>query len=196
MLNIYGTPFSVHTRKVIVAAIYKGLAYDVVPVVPVIHGNPPPNWRALSPAGLIPAITDGDFTLSDSTAIGTYLDQMYPQKPLYPSPARERALTLSLEAFAGDKLFREVVRPLLHERFIGPKIHKRPTNEDVVQRVLNESLPEVFGALDRTAGNGYLVGGQLSMADVAVVSNLLNFDYAGFDLDRSRSGRACGVVSR
>ena len=196
MLNIYGAPFSAHTRNVIVAAMHKGLAYDVVPVIPIIPGNPPPNWRALSPAGLIPVITDGDFTLSDSTAIGTYLDQTYPQKPLYPSQARERALTLSLEAFAGDKLFREVVRPLLYERFIGPKIHKRPANEDVVQRVLNESLPDVFGVLDRAAGNGYLVGGRLSMADVAVVSNLLNFDYAGFDLDRGRYARLAALFDR
>ncbi len=48
MLKIYGVPISVDTRKVIVAAIAKGLAHEVVPVVPVIPGNPPPNRRELS----------------------------------------------------------------------------------------------------------------------------------------------------
>ena len=55
MLRIYGVPISVHTRKVIVAAIAKGLAHEVVPVVPVIPDNPPPNWRELSPTGTPPA---------------------------------------------------------------------------------------------------------------------------------------------
>ena len=64
MLKIYGTPVSVHTRKVIVAAIAKGIEYEVVPVVPVIPGNPPPNWRQLSATGRIPALADGDFTLA------------------------------------------------------------------------------------------------------------------------------------
>ncbi|MEP7154488.1 MAG: hypothetical protein ABI905_01850 [Betaproteobacteria bacterium] len=36
MLKIYGTPVSVHTRKVIVAAIAKSLPHEVVAVVPVV----------------------------------------------------------------------------------------------------------------------------------------------------------------
>jgi hypothetical protein len=34
MLKIHGVPFSAHTRKVIVAAIEKGIAHEVVPVIP------------------------------------------------------------------------------------------------------------------------------------------------------------------
>ena len=34
MLTIHGVPVSVHTRKVIVAALHKGLAFEVNPVVP------------------------------------------------------------------------------------------------------------------------------------------------------------------
>lgn len=34
MLKIYGVPISVHTRKVIVAALHKGLAFESVPVAP------------------------------------------------------------------------------------------------------------------------------------------------------------------
>ena len=45
MLKIYGVPISVHTRKVIVAARWKQMSYELQPVVPVIPGNPPANWR-------------------------------------------------------------------------------------------------------------------------------------------------------
>ena len=57
MLKIYGVPISVHTRKVIVAALAKDLPHEVVPVVPVIPDNPPANWRQLSPTGKIPALS-------------------------------------------------------------------------------------------------------------------------------------------
>ena len=43
MLKIYGVPISVHTRKVIVAALHKGLSFEVIPVVPVIPDKLPPN---------------------------------------------------------------------------------------------------------------------------------------------------------
>jgi len=46
MLKIYGVPISVHTRKVVVVSIIKDLPYEVIPVVPVIPGNPPANWHA------------------------------------------------------------------------------------------------------------------------------------------------------
>ena len=69
MITIHGVPLSVHTRKAIVTAILKDIDYKFEVVIPVMPDNPPPNWRALSPTGLIPAMQDGDFTLADSTAI-------------------------------------------------------------------------------------------------------------------------------
>ena len=45
MLTIHGVPLSVHTRKAIVTAILKDIDYKFEVVIPVIPGNPPPNWR-------------------------------------------------------------------------------------------------------------------------------------------------------
>ncbi len=186
MLKIYGAPISVHTRKVILVARLKGLAYEVIPVVPVISGNPPANWQELSPTGLIPVLVDGDFTIADSTAICTYLDRLHPAPPVYPQSAHELAQVLALEAYAGERLFRTVVRVLFHETFVHPRVQNIPTDPAVVEQVLGTALPEVFGRLDRAADQGYLVGGALSVADLAVVSNLLTFQYFGFELDRGR----------
>src|SRR5262245_9087891 len=212
MLKISGVPISVHTRKVIVAAVAKGIAHEVVPVVPVvaadcpgspappappalakglphevvpvvpvIPGNPPPNWRELSPTGLIPALTDGDFTVADSAAICGYLERAYPDKPLYPRAARDYANALSLEQYAG-KLFSDVVRPLFHEVFVHPKVRNVPTDHSKIDDVLTYAVPEAFGYLDRVAGQDFLAGKALSMADIAVASNLVTYQYIGFDL--------------
>jgi glutathione S-transferase len=195
MLKIYGVPISVHTRKVIVAAIAKDLPHEVVPVVPVIPGNPPPNWRELSPTGLIPALTDGDFSVADSAAICGYLERAYPDRPLYPQDARGYALALSLEQYAG-KLFSDVVRPLFHEVFVHPKVQNIPTDPSKIDAVLTQAVPEAFGHLDRMAGRKFFTGETLSMADIAVASNLVTYQYLGFDLDRGRFPRLAALFDR
>ncbi len=50
-------------RKTLVTANLKGIEHNVDPVIPF---NPQPNWNALSPTGLIPAMQDGDLTLAES----------------------------------------------------------------------------------------------------------------------------------
>jgi glutathione S-transferase len=195
MLKIYGVPISVHTRKVIVAVLAKGLAHEVVPVVPVVPGSPPPNWRDISPTGMIPALADGDFTLADSAAICAYLDRIHPAQPLYPKAPRAHAKALELEQYAG-RLFAEVVRPLFHEVFVHPRVRQVATDQGRIDAVLKDALPETFGFLDRAAGEGFLAGEALSMADVAVASNLVTYQYIGFDLYRERYPRLAALFDR
>jgi len=196
MLKIHGVPISVHTRKVIVAALAKGLPFEVVPVVPVIPGNPPPNWRELSPTGKIPAITEGDFVLSDSSAICAYLERRHPQPALYPEDARACAQALALEQYAGDAIFRGVVHPLFHEVFVHPKVRNIPTDRARIDDVLQRAVPEVFGYLDGALAGGWFVGGAPGIADIAVASNLVTYQYIGFDLDRARYPRLAAHFGR
>lgn len=186
MLQIHGVPISVHTRKVIVAAIQKNLPYRINQVVPVIPGNPPPNWRTVSPTGMIPAITDGDFTLADSTAICAYLERVHPARPLYPTDAKAYARAMWFEQYAGGTLFRNVVHPLFREVFVQPNVNKVPADPAKIDAVLSTVVPEVFGYLESVTGDGFLAGPEMSMADVAVISNLITFQYIGFPLDAVR----------
>ena len=195
MLKIYGVPISVHTRKVIVVAITKDLPHEVIPVVPVIPDNPPPNWRQLSPTGKIPALSDGDFTIGDSAAICAYLERLHPDRPVYPQPAREYALALSLEQYAGT-LFRDVVHPLFYETVVHPKIRNVPADQNKVDDALAKAVPEMFGYLDRMVGADFLTGKTMSIADIAVASNLITYQYLGFDLYRTRFPRLAALHDR
>jgi glutathione S-transferase len=190
MLTIYGTPVSVHTRKAIVVAIAKNLPHEVVPVVPVIPGNPPPNWRALSPSGKIPALADGDFTVADSAAICSYLEHLQPEPPLLPRAPRPRAKALELEQYAGT-LFREVVHPLFHETFVNPRIRNIPTDTARVDDVLRYAAPEHFAYLDGVAWED-----EISVAHIAVASNLINYQYIGFDPMRGEFPRLAALFDR
>jgi len=195
MLKIYGVPISVHTRKVIVVALAKGLEFEVIPVVPVIPGNPPANWRELSPTGKIPALTDDDFTVADSAAICAYLEKIHPAQPVYPSAPREYATALSIEQYAGA-LFRDVVQPLFQETFVFPRIQQVATNQKRIDKVQAEAVPEMFGFLDAAISGDYLAGEHPTVADFAVVSNLITYQYIGFDLFRRRFGRLAALFDR
>lgn len=196
MLKIYGTPISVHTRKAIVAALAKHLPHELVPVVPVLPDNLPPNWRDLSPTGKIPALQDDDFVLSDSAAICAYLERLQPAPALYPARARDHATALALEQYGGV-MFREVVHPLFYETVVQPKIRNMPTDQKRVDQALSQALPETFGYLEGVVGEtGFLVGEQLSIADITIVSNLTTFQYLGFELDGARFPRLAAFYGR
>jgi len=196
MLRIYGMPISVHTRKVIVVAKLKGLPFELVPVVPVIPGNPPPHWRQLSPTGKIPVLQEDDFALADSAAICAYLERTHPRPSIYPNDARDYARALSLEQYAGSAVFHDIVHPLFHETFVHPKVKQIATDHTRVERVLHTTVPEVFGYLDSVCGDGFLAGPMLSVADLAVASNLVTMHYIGFALERARYSKLAAWFDR
>lgn len=196
MLKIYGVPISVHTRKVMVTARLKGLAFELVPVVPVVPGQTPPNWQQLSPTGRIPVLQDADFVLADSAAICAYLERRQPEPSIYPSGDREHALALWFEQYAGGTVFRDIVHPLFHQTFVNPNLHQVPADTAVVHDVLTRVMPEIYGYLDAESGERFLVGAHLSVADLAVVSNLVTVQYLGFVLDRARYPRLAGLFDR
>lgn len=182
-MKIYGVPLSVHTRKVLVAARLKSAPVDLHVVIPVVPGNPPANWREISPTGLIPAIDDGGFRLADSTAIIRYMERKHPAPALLPADSKELDAALFLDTWAGSALFRSVVHPIFHDQVVNPSIRKTPADQAAIGTAVNEAAPEAFGYLESRVHEAFLVGGKLSIVDLAVVSNLIVFHYLGQRID-------------
>jgi len=183
MLKIYGVPISVHTRKVIVTAIEKKLAYVNEPVIPF---NPPAGWDALSPTGKIPVVVDGDLVLRDSSVICTYLERAHPDHPIYPRETKDFVQALWMEEYADGTIFRDVIHGLFFQKIIRPNILKQTTDAAALATILSDALPKVFGYLERAIGGEHLVAGGFGIADIATVSNLINFHYLGYQIDPRR----------
>jgi len=183
MLIIHGVPLSVHTRKVIITAILKKIDYKFEVVIPVVPGNPPANWNALSPTGMIPVLQDGGYTLADSTAISLYLEKKYPSSPVLPAEVRDFGRALWFDAYAGGTIFRHVVHPLFHQTIVGPNINKVPTDKAAVDNVLENVLPKILGYLNSQIKGNYLVADALTLADIAIVSNFIVYQYMGFRIE-------------
>ena len=186
MLTIYGVPLSVHTRKAMITAMHKDLDYKFEVVIPVVPGQPPSNWSTLSPTGLIPVIQDGDYTLADSTAISLYFEKKRPSPSILPDELQLYGRALWFDAYAGGTLFRNVVHPLFHQSVVGPNINKVPTEKTVIDRVLSDIAPKILGYLESQTDGKFLVGQSLTLADIAIASNFLVYQYCGFRIDPGR----------
>lgn len=193
MLKIHGVPFSAHTRKVIIAALEKRIPYELVPVIPL---TPPAGWQELSPLGLIPIIQDGDFTLADSTAICQYLDRAYPGVSLYPGDARQFAHVLWIEEFVDSGVAPHVLRGLLMQRVFAPKFLGKAPDEALIKTSLTQMIPARFAYLEQALRGDWFVANAFSMADVAVASILMNFHFAGEEVDAIRYPKLAHFLSR
>jgi len=93
MLCLWGRTNSSNVMKVLWLLDELGLPCTRLEAGGWFGGTDTPEFRALSPTGLVPALDDGGFTLFESNAILRYLCNQYaPNSRLYPRDARARAL--------------------------------------------------------------------------------------------------------
>jgi glutathione S-transferase len=182
MLTIYGVPISVHVRKTLVTANLKGIEHKVEPVIPF---NPPPDWNELSPTGLIPAMRDGDLTLAESAAICFYMERMKATPAILPADTRAYSRVLFFDGYAGY-VFRSVIHGLFFQKIVTPAILKGTTDQSAIDKILETTQPKVFQYLESQAGAKFLVGDSLTLADIGIVSNLINYQYLGFPIDKAK----------
>ena len=192
MLKIYGVPFSAHTRKVLVGALEKRVEFETVPVIPL---SPPAGWREISPLGLIPVLEDGDARVADSSVILAYLERKHPERPLYPSDPHDFARALWIEEFVDSGLAPHVLRGLLMQRVFAPKFLNQPPDEALIRKSLTEMIPPRLSYLEAQLTGDYFAGA-FSVADIAVVSMLINFHYAGERVEESSHPRLYGHLRR
>lgn len=186
-LIVYGGAISPFVRKVRVFLAEKGLDYKLEQVSPF----QPPEWfKDISPLGRIPVLRDEDLgadaTLPDSSVICAYLERKKPEPALYPKDAFAYGRTLWLEEYADSELAASVglgvFRPVVLSKMMGKECDRA-----TAEKTLSEKLPRFFSYLDAQIGsNVYLVGGALSVADIAVATQFVNLAHAGYAPDEAK----------
>lgn len=184
MPTVVGAGPSPFVRKVRVTLAEKGIAYDHEPVIPF---GLPPEFRKTSPLGKIPVYRDGDKTLCDSSIICAYLDKTHPTPSLYPTDAYDYARALWFEEYADGGMAPVVGPKIFFQRVINPAFFQKPSDEAVVKKAVDEELPSYFDYLESQLGTSpYLVGNQLSIADIGVGSQFVNLHHARVHPDAKR----------
>ncbi len=188
---LYGTSISPFVRKVMFFAGEKGVSLDHVPIR--FH-DPMPEFKAASPFGKIPALTDEDFHLSDSSAICHYLERKFPEHALLPSDPREYAKAIWYDKYS-DTIMVPALAKVFFNLFVKPKVFKQEPDMAVVEKALADEIPPIYDFLDKTIHGPFLVGDKLSLADIAVACPFVNIAMAGHPLDAARYPRLGAYIA-
>jgi glutathione S-transferase len=90
-LHTYWRSSAAYRVRIVLAL--KGLTYESVPRHLLRDGGEQrrPDYLALNPQGLVPALEHDGFVVGQSLAICEYLEECFPAPPLLPAKARDRA---------------------------------------------------------------------------------------------------------
>ncbi|TFY93454.1 glutathione transferase [Pseudomonas nabeulensis] len=171
---------SPYAMSVFVALREKGLTFDTVTVNLDAAQNQTADFAQLSLTQRVPTLVEEDFALSESSAITEYLDEAYPETPVYPTDPKQRARARQVQAWLRSDLL-----PIRQERstlvvFYGQKMPPLSPEAEAAARKL------ISAAQALLAGNPPNLFGEWSIADVdlAVMLNrlILNGDPVPADL--------------
>ncbi|MCO8311816.1 glutathione transferase [Pseudomonas mandelii] len=138
----------------------KGIEFELSPLDLDAFENQSEDYASLSLTQRVPTLVHGDFALSESSAITEYLEDVFPQTPVYPQDLKQRAKARQVQAWLRSDLL-----PIRQERstqvvFYGLKSAPlSPTAESAERKLI--------GAAQALLADGreYLFG-QWSIADV------------------------------
>ena len=163
MLTLYDADRCPYCARIRIVLAEKGLPHETV----VVDLDDRPAWiYEKNPLGKVPVLEEDDFVLPESAVIMEYLEERYPEPPLWPADPAERAAgRLLLERF--DQLSR-------------PYYALRRGDEDARER-----LDAELAALDSLlAGRPFLTGHEFGLADAAYLPWILRAEsMLGVDLD-------------
>jgi glutathione S-transferase len=154
MIRLYRAEWSTNCERVALALAHKGLEAESV----VIEYSDRTPVQEVSGQGLVPVIVDGDEVVFDSPRILAYLEERYPDPPLFPAdPARRAETDLFIEWFDG------VWKPVANEMEMELG-RDEPDGERIGALAM-----ELGRHLDRferlLTGRPYLLGEAVSVAD-------------------------------
>jgi glutathione S-transferase len=164
--HLYTSPYAM---SVFVTLREKGLAFDTVTLDLDAAQQHAADFAQLSLTQRVPTLLEGDFALSESSAITEYLEQAYPEVPVYPADPKQRARARQVQAWLRSDLL-----PIRQERstmvvFYGQKM---PALSPVAQVAATKLISAAQALL---AGNPPYLFGEWCIADVdlAVMLNRL-----------------------
>ncbi|MFL5946612.1 MAG: glutathione S-transferase family protein [Gaiellaceae bacterium] len=163
MITLYDADRCPYCARIRIVLAEKGLEYETVEV----DLDDRPAWiYEKNPLGRVPVLEEDTFVLPESAVIGEYLEERYPEPPLWPSDPAERA--------AGRLLVEQF------DSLSGPYYALRRGEGEA-----RDGLHEQLAALDHLlADQAFLTGREFGLADVAYLPWILRAESSlGVDLD-------------
>ena len=179
-MRLHGYFRSTASYRVRIALNLKGVAYDQAFVQLREGQQRAPEFLALNPQGLVPALELADgAVLTQSLAICEYLDELCPQPPLLPRDAEARA---RVRAFA--YVIACDIHPVQNLKILA-RLRTLGLDEAQTNAWARTVIEEGLDACERLVADGsgqFCFGDAVTLADLCLVPQLVNARRFGADL--------------
>ncbi|MDH3545746.1 MAG: glutathione S-transferase [Gammaproteobacteria bacterium] len=174
-MKLYDCKTAPSPRRVRIFAAEKGVALQTVPVDLANGEQFSAEYRAINPDCVVPALELDDGTcLSEVVAICQYLEELYPEPPLFGRTPAERAMSLMWNAKAEQQglwacadAFRNTAKGLKGRALPGPDDYEQIP--ELAERGRQRALA-FLQRLDQQLGDDdYVAGDYFSIADVTAL---------------------------
>ncbi|MEZ0309576.1 MAG: glutathione S-transferase family protein [Ramlibacter sp.] len=159
--TLYSGPLSMFGAKAQIAALEKGLDFELV-MVPfdftVLYTPKHPEVLRINPKRQVPVLVHGELEIFDSTQIFEYLEDLKPDPALWPRGVQERARARLLEHRSDEVYFPHVIRLMGLQKNLG--------DEAAVAAIA--AATRYYEAMEaQLASSGDYLAGSYSFADIA-----------------------------
>ena len=182
VMKLYGYFRSSAAFRVRIALNLKKLEYETAPIHLRRNDQTTADYLAVNPQGLVPTLEDGGLTLIQSLAIIEYLEETYPEPPLLPKSAADRARIRGLaEIVACD------IHPINNLRVLRYLIRSLGHDEAAIAVWYNHWIDAGFRAFEKLLAEDrrtrvFCHGEAPGLADVALVPQVVNAERYQLDL--------------
>jgi len=160
-MKLHGTYLSNYASKVRLAIYEKRAPVEIVTVDPASLA-----YRRLYPPGKIPVLEVDGQLIPESEVINEYLDERFPDPPLLPGSARDRARARGISRF--HDLYLEPALRALFPQATGAEAR----NPERIAEGLAALRPHL-DRLEATLAGPFAAGAQFSLADCALVPTMM-----------------------
>ena len=173
-MKLYTFFHSSASYRVRIALHLKGIAHEQAFVQLPKAEQSAPAFKAVNPAGLVPALEDGGHVLAQSLAIIEYLDETQPGPKLVPAEPFERAYVRAFSQIVACE-----IHPLNNLRVLNHLRKAYSLDQDGVNAWYSHWIAEGFAmmegflAKERKAGR-FCLGDQPTTADCCLVPQVFN----------------------
>ena len=169
-MKLYGYFRSSAAYRVRIALNLKGLSYEQVPVNLLKKEQATATYAAVNPQQRVPAFDTGDAILIQSPAILEYLDEVYPEPPLLPMGAVNRAQVRAIASLIACD-----IHPLNNSGTLAYLKNRLGHDQAAADEWYAHWVREGFDAIESLLGPGpYAFGSRITLADIYLVPQVFN----------------------
>ncbi|KAH8346999.1 hypothetical protein KR059_003898, partial [Drosophila kikkawai] len=175
-MDLYYAPYVSACRNVLMVAKALGLELNKTVISTRKGEQMSPEFIKINPQHSIPTLVDNGFTIWESRAIAIYLVEKYGKDDsLYPKDPQKQAVINQRLYFDHASMYGSLAGYYFKIYVTG----QLGSEEDF------KKVQDTFGFLNTfLEGQEYFAGDHLTLADIAILSNVTNFDVLGFDISQ------------